>query len=71
MLEAIGKKVVIKPTHFISRDPKDNFLFDLIDSANADFLVIGDKDLLDHNPFKGAQIISPIDFERQLQLLFD
>ncbi|MFY7888290.1 MAG: hypothetical protein ACOVOW_05250 [Spirosomataceae bacterium] len=26
-------------------------------------LVTGDKDLLEHNPFKKAQIINPSDFE--------
>jgi len=71
LLEAIGRKVDIKPTHFVSRDPKDDFLFDLIDGSEADFLDTGDKDLLDHNPFNSAQIITPLDFERKLQLLFN
>ncbi len=42
----------IEPTHFISKDPKDNFLLDLIDFSNADYLVTGDKHLLEHNPSK-------------------
>ncbi len=66
LLETIGENVEIKPTHFINRDPKDNFLLDLIDFSEADFLVTGDKDLLEHNPFKTAQILTPADFEIEI-----
>ena len=65
LLETIAETVEIKPTHFISRDPKDNFLLDLIDFSKADYLVTGDKDLLLHNPFKTAQILTPNEFEKQ------
>ena len=67
LLETIAEKVEIKPTHFINRDPKDNFLLDLIDFSKADYLITGDKDLLEHNPFKTAQILTPADFEKQLE----
>jgi putative PIN family toxin of toxin-antitoxin system len=30
LLETIAEKVEIKPTYYINRDPKDNFLLDLI-----------------------------------------
>jgi uncharacterized protein len=63
LLETIAEKVEIKPTHFINRDPKDNFLLDLIDFSKADYLVTGDKDLLVHNPFKSAKILTPANFE--------
>ena len=63
LLEIIGEKVEITPTHFINRDPKDNFLLDLIDFSQADYLVTGDKDLLEHNQFKTARILSPAEFE--------
>jgi putative PIN family toxin of toxin-antitoxin system len=66
LLETIAEKVEIEPTHFICRDPKDNFLLDLIDASKADYLVTGDKDLLEHNPFKTSQILTPNEFERQL-----
>ena len=66
LLETIAKKVEIKPTHFINRDPKDNFLLDLIDYSEADYLVTGDKDLLAHNPFKTAKILTPTEFEKGL-----
>lgn len=67
LLETIAEKVDIKPTHFINRDPKDNFLLDLIDFSKADYLVTGDKDLLEHNPFKTAKILTPGEFEKELE----
>lgn len=67
LLETIAEKVIIIPTHFINRDPKDNFLLDLIDFSKADYLVTGDKDLLEHNPFKTANILSPTEFEKELK----
>ncbi len=66
LLDTIARRVEIKPIHFINRDPKDNFLLDLIDFSKADYLVTGDKDLLVHNTFKSATIITPADFEKEL-----
>ena len=66
LLNIIGKKVEIKPTHFINRDPKDNFLLDLIDSSKADYLITGDKDLLEHNPFLSAKILTTSEFEAEI-----
>ena len=65
-LETIAEQVAIKPIHFINRDPKDNFLLDLIDFSEADYLVTGDKDLLEHNSFKTATILTPKNFETAL-----
>lgn len=67
LLETIAENFETKPNHLISRDPKDNFLLDLIDCSKADYLVTGDKDLLEHNPFKTAQILTPKEFEMQLK----
>lgn len=66
LMEIVAENVKIKPTHFISRDLKDNFLLDLIEFSKADYLVTGDKDLLEHNPFKTAQILNPVEFENYL-----
>lgn len=66
LLKTIATKVEIKPTYFICRDPKDNFLLDLIDFSKADYLVTGDKDLIEHNPFKTAKILTPSEFEEEL-----
>ena len=67
LLETIGENVGIKQTHLISRDLKDNFLFDLISFSKADFLVTGDKELLNHNPFKTAEILTPSEFEARFK----
>lgn len=53
----------------MSRDPKDNFLLDLIDFSEADYLVTGDKDLLEHTPFQTAEILTPTEFEEKLKLI--
>jgi len=67
LLEIIAENVVIKPTHKLCRDVKDNFLFDLIDYSKADYLVTGDKDILVHNPFLTATILSPTDYEKEME----
>lgn len=70
LINVIGTKFDIKPTHTLSRDPKDSFLLDLIEFSKADFLVTGDKDLLENNPFKTARILTPSDFENFLKYEF-
>src|SRR5437764_15475684 len=37
LLEAIAVMIKIEPIHFINKDPKANFLLDLIDYSNADY----------------------------------
>ena len=66
---SIVLKVEISPKHALSRDPKDNFLLDLIHFSKADYLVTGDKALLEHNPFKTATILTPINFEKVINQL--
>ncbi len=69
LLESIGEMTDIQSKHFQCRDSKDNFLLDLIDFSQADFLVTGDKDLLELNPFLQAEILTPIAFENQIKRL--
>ncbi len=64
LLKTSAENIKIKPTHFINRDSKDNFLLDLIDISKADYLVTGDNDLLELNPFKTATILTPTNFEK-------
>lgn len=66
LLDIIGEKFEITPTHLINRDPKDNFLLNLIDCSKADYLITGDQDLLEHNPFLSAQILTTTDFEAEI-----
>lgn len=66
LMETISLFIDIEEKNFVCRDPKDNFLLDLIEFSRADFLVTGDKDLIELNPFKSTQIVNPKDFEYYL-----
>jgi uncharacterized protein len=66
LMYAIGEVHEISPKNAICRDPKDNFLLALKACSNTDYLVTGDKDLLQLNPFKTAQIVTPAEFEEIL-----
>ena len=46
----------------VCRDPKDNFLLSLSIDGNADFLLTGDKDLLELTKFGETTIITISDF---------
>lgn len=48
------------------RDRKDNFLLALAKDGHSDFLITGDKDLLEIREFEGTQILEYWDFEQQL-----
>lgn len=61
----------IRPTVKITacRDPKDNFLLEMVETAQADYLITRDKDLLDleNHRWKETRIIKPEDFLPQLR----
>jgi uncharacterized protein len=44
------------------RDPKDNKFLELAVTGNVDYIISGDKDLLDLNPFNNIVIITPSQF---------
>ncbi len=46
----------------ICRDPKDNFLLSLAKDSNAQYLLTGDKDLLDLKLFENTKIITISNF---------
>lgn len=50
----------------VCRDPKDNKFLSLALDSNADFLVTGDKDLLEVGKFFKTEIITPRDFLEKL-----
>lgn len=49
------------------RDEKDNFLLDLCYSGKADYLVTGDQDLIELNPFYETTIMDYRTFEKNLE----
>lgn len=48
--------------HIITEDPSDNKFLELAVTGKADFILSGDKHLLDLNNFRGIKIISPAEF---------
>lgn len=65
-LELVGTTFPVKNIPNICRDPKDNFLLGLIEVSKPDYLVTGDKDLIDLNPYKTAKIISSTEFKKEI-----
>ncbi len=47
----------------VCRVPTDNIVLGWSLTAEADYLVTGDRDLLDLHPFHNLSIVSPRDFE--------
>lgn len=60
----IQSSKIIEPTHHVTdcRDPKDNMFLDIALTCNALYLVSGDKNLLELNPYKGVEIITATEF---------
>ena len=58
LIYSIGQVFVIVEIKDICRDPKDNFLLELASKSKADYLVTGDKDLLDIRTHKSTRIIT-------------
>ncbi|MEO6286769.1 MAG: putative toxin-antitoxin system toxin component, PIN family [Dyadobacter sp.] len=54
--------IVVKSSIEICRDAKDNFLLSLGADSNADFLLTGDKDLLELECFQNTKIRTITDF---------
>jgi putative PIN family toxin of toxin-antitoxin system len=64
LLEIMASRslVSIHEQTFRSRDPKDNYLLDLAETINADYLVTGDNDLLVLKHHIGTVIVSMNEF---------
>ena len=59
LMDILGTQYQVKEYPNICRDAKDDFLLGLIKASQANFLVTGDQDLLELNPFEGTEIIGP------------
>jgi putative PIN family toxin of toxin-antitoxin system len=44
------------------RDPRDDKFLDVAVHGRADVIVTGDRDLLDLNPFRGIEILTPAEY---------
>ena len=58
------KGILVEPTIKISvcRDKEDNFALELSETADSNYLITRDKDLLTHKRWKNTDIIMPEDF---------
>ncbi|HNP96005.1 MAG TPA: putative toxin-antitoxin system toxin component, PIN family [Cyclobacteriaceae bacterium] len=66
LIELICDKVKVKKIQVISRDPKDDFLLALAKEGKADFLLTGDKDLLEIGRYHKTEIITITEFKKIL-----
>ncbi|MCV3214494.1 putative toxin-antitoxin system toxin component, PIN family [Plectonema radiosum NIES-515] len=64
-LEAlIERAILVEPieTVTVCRDPKDDKFLELALNAKASFIITGDENLLELNPFSGVRILKPDKF---------
>ena len=60
-IEHIGKKISISPEHRVKgvcRDPKDDIYLECAIAANAQYIISGDRDLLDLKEYGGVKIVN-------------
>lgn len=67
LIDHFAELVEVQSAVNLCRDPKDNFLLVLAKDSNADYLVTGDKDLLEIENFEGTQIITFADLEKAIK----
>jgi hypothetical protein len=64
LLEESTEIVIIKKISAFSRDPKDDYLISLAVESKADYLITGDKEILELELVKETKMISYVDFEK-------
>lgn len=67
LLDIISEKVKIKKVDQICRDPKDDFLLALSKESKADFLITGDKDLLEIKHYGRTEILTLKKFKEKVK----
>ena len=67
LLDIISEKVRIKKIEQICRDPKDDFLLALSKASKADFLITGDKDLLEIKRYGSTEILTLTKFKEKIK----
>lgn len=66
-LETKTEKYIPKKKILICKDPTDNFLLELADEAQADYLISGDKLVLKLKQYNKTKILSPKNFLKLLK----
>jgi putative PIN family toxin of toxin-antitoxin system len=68
LLSSISQRVIPHvQLNVVDRDPDDNRILECAQSSGSDYIVTGDKDLLDLKHHAGARILKPADFLTLLQ----
>ena len=67
LLTLVSEKIKIKKIDKVCRDPKDDFLLALSKEAKADFLITGDKDLLDIRVYGRTEILTVKNFNEKVK----
>lgn len=65
-LNIVSERVKIKNIEQICRDPKDDFLLALSKESKADYLVTGDKDLLEIGRYAKTEILTVNKFKEKI-----
>jgi uncharacterized protein len=66
LLDILTDKVKLKKIDKICRDPKDDFLLALSKEGKANYLITGDKDLLDIRVYGRTRIVTVKQFKERL-----
>jgi putative PIN family toxin of toxin-antitoxin system len=66
MLSEINRRAILVPGDLdlkgLTRDPKDDAVVACAVEGQVDFIVSGDKDILELNQYQGIKMINPTDF---------
>jgi putative PIN family toxin of toxin-antitoxin system len=67
LLTLVSEKIQINKIEPVCRDPKDDFLLALSKEGKADFLITGDKDLLELETYGRTEILSLKKFKERMK----
>ena len=62
LFDVYGEIVSVTSNVNLCRDPKDNFLLSLAKDSKTNYLITGDKDLLDVKSFEVTKILTMTDY---------
>ncbi|MEQ9167270.1 MAG: putative toxin-antitoxin system toxin component, PIN family [Fulvivirga sp.] len=66
LLDILADRVKIKKIDKVCRDPKDDFLLALSKESRANYLITGDKDLLDIKVYGRTKIVTVRQFKEKI-----
>ncbi len=67
LLDILADKIKIKKIDKVCRDPKDDFLLALAKESRANYLITGDKDLLDIKVYGQTKILTVKQFKEKIK----